>query len=511
MTQESNKRIAKNTIFLYSRMAIILVVSLYTTRRLLQVIGVEDYGIYNVVCGFVFLFAFLNNSFSAAIQRFYNHEYAKDNDSGIQRVYVSSILIQILLAVVICSIVESFGYWYLNSHIVIPPERLSDAINVFHLSVISMSLTILQVPYLALIISRERMDYYAYVGIIDVLLKLVAVVLLPYIPHDKLVVYAFIWMVISVINFLLYFIYVKFKFCHLVFKWKFYPDLIKSMFGFTLWNTIGAFSLMIRNQGLNLLLNNFFGVIVNASRGIAFQVQSALLGFVTNFSTAARPQIVESYSSGDLSRSYSLFLGISKLSFILLYIMALPIAVEMDYILHVWLGSIPDYATQFTVIVLCTALIDVLNNPLTAITNAVGVVKRYNIITSTIGVLVLPVSYFVLKIGAPPVSVFITSFICSILVQYYGLRNLTKISDFSLLSYRKVVVTPILKVLVLTLPVPLLIRLLLEPGFSRFVILTTLTIPHILLVSYLIVFTPTEKALIKSIIKRKGFKQSKSN
>ena len=506
MNQNTNKRIAKNTLFLYSRMAVILVVSLYSTRRLLQVIGVEDYGIYNVVCGFVFLFAFLNNSFTAAIQRFYNHESAKDKELGLQRVYVSSIFIQVLLAILTCSIVESFGYWYLNNHIVIPTERLSDAIKVFHLSVISMSLTILQVPYLALIISKEHMNYYAYVGIIDVLLKLAAVIVLPYIPHDKLVAYAFIWMIISLINFILYYLYVRIRFSYVVFKWKIYPQLIKSMFSFTIWNTLGAFSVMIRNQGLNLLLNNFFGVIVNASRGIAFQVQSALLGFVTNFSTAARPQIVESYSSGDVKRSYSLFFGISKLSFVLLYIMVLPLSFEINYILKLWLEHIPEYASQFTVIVLWTALVDVLNTPLTAITNAVGVVKRYNLITSIIGVLVLPVSYVILQLGAPPIAVFITSLLCSIFVQYYGLRNLVMISDFSLKGYWKDVIIPILKVLVLTIPFPLIIVCLFQPDFSRFVVLSLLTTIVILLVSYYIIFTSDEKGLVKSILKRKRCK-----
>lgn len=506
MSQDANKRIAKNTFFLYTRMAVILVISLYSTRRLLHVIGVEDYGIYNVVCGFVFLFAFLNNSFSAAIQRFYNHEYALNQDAGIQRVYISSVFIQILLAIIICAIVESCGFWYLNNHIVIPPERLSAAIQVFHLSVISMALTILQVPYLALIISKERMNYYAYVGIIDVILKLVAVIILPYLSQDKLVVYAFIWMLISLINFVLYYLYAKLQFRNIVFKWKFYPKLIKSLFSFTAWNTVGAFSVMIRNQGLNLLLNNFFGVVVNAARGIAFQVQSALLGFVTNFSTAARPQMVESYSSGEVNRSYSLFFGISKVSFVLLYVMVLPLAVEMDYILRLWLDNIPEYASQFTILVLCTALIDVLNTPLTAITNAVGVVKKYNLITSIIGVMVLPVSYIVLKLDAPPTSVFILSFICSAFVQYYGLRNLTKISTFSLRDYWADVIKPILKMLVITIPFPLILVRLLDPGFLRFGVLAITTIFVVLLASYYTVFTSEEKGLLKSIIKRKKFK-----
>lgn len=483
-------------------MAIVLVVSLYSTRKVLSVLGAADFGIYNVVCGFVFMFAFLNSSLSACIQRYYNHEYALNGDEGIQKVYVSGCFIQTTFAIIICLIAEKVGYWYITNHLVIPAERLQTATYVFHFSVISMGLNILQVPFLALIISKERMDYFAFIGIVDVFLKLAAVIILPYLSYDKLAAYAFTWMLISVANFMFYYVYVKIKFSDIRFKFHIYLDLIKSMSKFTLWNTLGAFSIMVKNQGLNLLLNSFFGPIVNAARGVAFQIQSALMGFVSNLSTAARPQIVEKYASNERVEAYCLFYAISKVSFILLYMMVLPIAVELNYILNIWLDIIPDYTYQFSIIILITALVDVLNTPLTTITNASGTVRTYNIITSIIGIAVLPISFVVLKCGASPSWVFICSLFTSVMVQYFGLRNLSNISDFSITDYWSEVIRPILILVIITAPIPFIMKLIPANGLISLVLTLMTTTITIATTSYSFVLNQKEKEIIKSYIKK---------
>ena len=498
----SNKRIVKNTFYLYIRMAIVLAVSLYSTRRVLSVLGAVDFGIYNIVCGFVFMFAFFNSSLSACIQRYYNHEFALSGDAGVQKVYISGCIIQTAFTILICLITEIFGYWYITNYLVLPVERLQIATYVFHFSVVSMGLNILQVPFFALIISKEKMDYFALIGIIDVFLKLAAVIVLPYLSYDKLAAYAFSWMLISIANFLFYYVYVKIKFSNIRFKFHIYSGLLKSMSKFTLWNTFGAFSIMLKNQGLNILLNSFFGPIVNAARGVAFQIQSALMGFVSNLSTAARPQIVEKYSAGERSEAYRLFYAISKISFVLLYMMVLPIAVELNYILNIWLDKVPDYTHQFTIIILVTALVDVLNTPLTTITNASGRVKTYNIITSIIGIAVLPMSFIALKLGASPEWVFICSLFTSVIVQYFGLRNLSKISDFTIKEYWIAVLRPILILIIITVPFPMLAKQIPTSGIISFLITLMTTTLTIALVSYFIALTHNEKEIVKSYIKK---------
>lgn len=433
MSTKGNDKIAKNTISLYLRMALVMVISLYTSRVILNTLGIEDYGIYNVVAGFVSMFAFLNTSLTACIQRYYNYEGGIDGEIGFTKVYITSVFIQVALAIVVLLLTESFGVWYLNHKLVIPDNRINAAQILFHCSVCSMVIVILQVPYSAAVIAKEHMGYYAIVGIIDIILKLGIVVILPYTKGDHLVLYGVFLFCVNVIDFFLYFVFFKRRFTTIKFRLTYHQTLFKEMMRFSGWSIFGSFAQIIRNQGINIILNLFFGPVVNAARGISFQVKTALSSFMANIPTAARPQLVESYAVGDYSRSKNIMFTISKICFLLLYILAIPIIGEMNYVLHLWLGdNVPENTVIFSRIILVISLVETLNWPTSMMIYATGKIGMYNILTGLVGILVLPFSYIVLRSGCKPSLVYYVSLVISIVVQAVSMLCLQKVANISI-------------------------------------------------------------------------------
>ncbi len=309
-----NKRIAKNSIYLTIRMIIVLGISLYTTRAILSILGVIDYGIYNVIAGFVTMFAFLNTSMSATSQRYFNVEYAKNGLKGAKVAFNASLRIHFILALLIVSITELFGVWYLQNKMILPADRLFAAECVFHSSVVSMFFTIVNVPFLSAIIAHEKMDFYAVVTVIDAFLKLLIVLILPYLSYDYLIAYGILYILISVFDFMAYYLYAKSKFEEVKIAPVSDKRIYREMIAFTLWNSIGSFSYVLRNQGITLVLNAYFGPVVNAARGVAAQVDTAINGFVNNMVVPARPQITQSYAQNDIDRAFFITYSISKLS-----------------------------------------------------------------------------------------------------------------------------------------------------------------------------------------------------
>lgn len=501
-----NRLIARNTAFLYFRMAIVLIVTLYTSRVILNVLGVVDYGVYNVVAGFVSMFAFLNASFVATIQRFYNYEMGQGMKGGVYKVYITAIVIQVLLAVVVFILTETVGLWYLNNKLVIPVERMVASRILFHCSVVSMMLVVLQVPFSAMIMAFEKLDYYAIVGIIDIILKLVIVVALKYFMADKLIIYAILLLCVAIVVFSLYFFYAKIKLLKNIKRnnYVFDKELFKSMMSFSVWSMMGAFAQVIRNQGLNIILNLFFGPVVNAARGISYQIKGALSGFIANIQTSVRPQLVSSYSAGNRSRSFRLMFSISKICFFLLFLMALPICIEIDYILRIWLGNdVPEYTSVFSRIILCIALVDVLNGPVSMVLYASGKIGLYNVLTSIIGLLVLPISYLALKLGYPPYSVYILSFIISILVQVASVIVMKNIVGVGIKDYVTHVILPSLLVVTLSLPFPLLPYYLMDQSFTRLVVVVIASVLVVGLSLYFVGLNKNERTLLRSFVKVK--------
>lgn len=406
----SNKRIAKNTLFLYVRLAVVMLVNLYATRVVLDVLGVEDYGIYNVVCGFVAMFGFLNTSMTNGIQRFYNYELGKGGDAAVAKVYNTGVIIQGLVAFIFLALLLTFGWWYLNAEIVIPESRAGAANWVYIFSVLSMVFVIMQAPFSAAVIAYERMDFYALVSVLNSFITLAVVFLIKYAGGDKLIIYGLALMLLQLFCLLLYYLYCKRHFVHLKIERSFNKTLFKEMFKFSGWNIFGSFAFMLRSQGVNVLLNQFFGPTINAANGIASQVASAVQAFSLNIMVAFQPQLVQSYASNDYKRTEQLMLNMTSLSYLLYCILAIPIVIEIRYILELWLGgNVPEYTEQFAILTVVIMGLGLFHTSITQVFMATGKLKTFQIVTSIIICAILPISWLCLQNGASPESVYVVT------------------------------------------------------------------------------------------------------
>lgn len=495
-----NKRIAKNTIFLTIRMLIVLIISLYTSRVFLAVLGVEDFGIYNVVCGFVAMFAFLNGAMTTGIQRFYNVELANNGIEGSNRVYITSVFSQFALATIIVLFTETVGLWYIHNKMVIPIGRFDAALRIFQFAVLSLVINIMAVPYSSAVMAHEKMDYYALVSIVDIFLKLGVAIALPYVSSDKLVAYGFLFLLITFIDFLLYYMYAKVKFEEIRFRFIFYRGLFKEIISFSGWNVFGKFSIMLKEQGLNMILNLFFGPVVNAARGIAVQVNGALSGFVSTVNVAVKPQLTQAYAQGNKNRTFSLMFSISKLGYMILLLMAVPICVEIDFVLRIWLGSnVPQYANIFIVLVIATTFINNLNTPVSYVVHATGKMKTYQIATSSVELAVLPIAYWILSLGTPPWIVFIVAFFFVAVGQVVSLFVLRRIEPFSIKAYCKNIY-PLLIITIVSVIIACCVSRFLQQGFVRFFVVLLSSTVVICVLSYFFVLSQSEKEIIYKML-----------
>lgn len=500
----NNKRIAKNTLFLYIRMGLVLVVSLFTTRVVLHALGVEDYGIYNVVSGFVTMFAFINTSMSNGVQRFYNFSLGRKNEYSITEVYNTAIQIQGILSLVILILLETFGIWYIYNQMVIPPERFSAALWVFQFSALSLVVLMLQIPYSASIMAYEKMDYFAYLSIFEVLTRLGIAYAVKYASSDKLILYGALQFIVSLAVFVLFFVYAKRNFKELKLVFTIRKDLFASMFSFSGWNVLGTFSYMIKSQGLNMLLNVFFGPVVNAARGVSSMIMSAIVGFQSNIIIAFRPQLVKSYAEENTSRVIKMFYSLSKVSFILLSLLSIPVIIEIDYILKLWLGnSVPEYTIPFTILVLINMIVSSLNMPVTLVVHATGKVKNYQIVTSLIVCAILPVSWIFLKLGYSPVSVYVVSLAITTINQAVCNLLLKRIFDYNIAKYSYKVILPCLSFAAIVPVLPYLVTIIIPSSFFRLLLTTITAVTMACIVAYLIVLDNSEKKLVVDIIKKK--------
>ena len=441
---------------------------------------------------------------SNGIQRFFNFELGKNGVEGAQKVYSTSLVFHTLLLIIVLLLTETCGLWYLYNKMVIPVERFLAAQWIFQFSVISFVIIIMQVPYNAAIMAHERMNYYAFVGVLDAVLKLIIVLLIPYADGDKLILYGFLLTMITLLDFILVFTYSRTHFEEIRKKPKFNKNLFKSILSFSGWNIFGTFSNMMREQGLNMILNLFFGPVVNAARGLAYQVSSGLQSFVANAGTAIRPQIVQSYAQGNSTRTINLMFSLSKFSIVSLYIIAYPILIEINYVLNLWLeGYVPEYTSSFVTLVVLITFINNLNSAASAVVHATGKMWKYQMIGSTINLASLPVAFYALKIGYNPNSVFGISFIFTAIMQTASLFILRSILKFSLRRYVKQVILPFFIVVVTTFIIPLCPYHYMESGFTRFVLVCISAITASSLSFYILGLNPKEKSLLNSFIPKK--------
>lgn len=376
-TSDNNKRIAKNTLLLYFRMLFMMAVSLFTSRVVLNTLGVEDYGIYNVVGGIVAMFGFINGSMSSATQRYITFALGKGDKNRLQTVFSTTLQIHTLIAGVIVLLGETIGLWFLYNKMQIPADRMDAAFWVLQCSIIAAVVMIISVPYNADIVAHEKMSAFAYISILEVVLKLAIVYMLLVFSFDKLVLYAFLLLAIQILIRFCYSYYCNKHFEETKYKHVWDKALFKEMTGFAGWSMFGNLAAVLFGQGLNMLLNVFFGPVVNAARGIAVQVQNAVQQFVLNFQMALNPQITKTYAQGEMQEMHKLMYRSARFSFFLLFFLSLPVLFETKFILTVWLKIVPDNTVVFLRIMLCTSLIYTLSNPLIIANQATGKVRKY--------------------------------------------------------------------------------------------------------------------------------------
>lgn len=502
----SNKRIAKNTVFLSIRMVIVLFVNLLTTRIVLHALGVEDYGVYNVVCGFVTMFGFLNTSMSNGIQRFFNYEYGKNGEEGANRVFCTSVYIQAALAIIVVFLVEVIGLWYLHNKMVIPTERMVASEWIFQFSVLMFVLGIMQAPFSAAVMAHERMDFYAFVSVLDAVLKCGIAFLLMSVSSDRLIVYGALMASISVLNIVVYFIYCKKCFREIRFVQTFDKQMFMSMLGFSGWNLFGSFSGVMVDQGINLVLNFFFGPVINTARGIALQIKGAVQSFVVNISMPVRPQVSQSYAQGNLGRTMSLTYGVSKISSAIVIMLSIPISLEIDFLLKVWLGEFPSHTSAFTILILLTALVTNLNWATSGVVHATGIMRDYQVWGSLVKILAVPLSYFLISKYHIPEVALVTVLICEAIAHFIGLFIVRRLVGMSVRDYLTSVALPIILVMFISLSIIGPVRFLLNEGIARLVIISCLSVLVVGSLFFYLCLNRSERSfaiqMVKSVISK---------
>ena len=484
-------------------MFIVLLISLYTTRVLLRVLGVENYGIYNVVSGFVAMFSFLNGAMANGIQRFYNVALGKDGEEGLTPVFNAALRIQTILALIVFVLLEVIGIWYINNIMVLPAERIPVANLIFQLSALSLILIIIQAPYSGAIMAMEKMDYYSIVSIVETLLRLGFIFILQAITYDKLAAWGWINLALTLIVYLLYFAYCKRRFKFLQIKKGRDRLLFKSMLSFSGWNLFGTMSGILKDQGVNMILNYFCGPVVNAARGVSHQISAALQGFISNNNIAVRPQLTQAYAQGDTKRTFNLMFSISKLNYYLLLIMAVPLGVEINFVLQIWLGeNVPEYTAPFALWIMATSLINNLNSPISLVVHATGKMKIYQLSTGFFSLLLVVVSVILLKIGLLPESVFVATFVVTAINQIVSLYILRSLVPFSLREYMKDVVSPCFLVTILAVVPTLLLKEFLKENWVSFIIVIVFGVLISLISSYFVGMNQSERKMALQFVNK---------
>lgn len=475
-TTENNKRIAKNTLLLYFRMLFLMAVSLYTSRVVLNALGVEDFGIYNVVGGVVAMFSVLSGSLSTAISRFITYELGKGNKENLNKIFSSAVTIQFGLAGIIILLAETIGIWFLNIKMNIPEVRMEAANWVFQFSILTFAINLISVPYNASIIAHEKMSAFAYISILEAVGKLTIAYLITISPIDKLIFYAILMCAVALVVRLTYGNYCKRHFSECTYHFSWDKLLLKQMFGFAGWNFIGASSAILRDQGGNVVINLFCGPTVNAARGIAFQVNNAVNQFVTNFMTALNPQITKSYASGDKEYMMTLIFQGARLSFYMLFLLSLPILVNTHYILTLWLKIVPEHAVLFVQLILIFALSESISQPLITAMLATRKIRNYQIIVGGLQMMNLPVSYILLRIGYFPEIVIVVAICISQCCLGARLILLRKMINLSIIKYLKKVYFNIIIVSITAAIFPLISAYYIDKSFINFILISLIAV-----------------------------------
>ena len=501
-TSTSNKRIAKNTLLLYIRTIFVMVISLYTSRVVLSTLGVENFGIYNVVGGVVAMFGMISGALSSAISRFITFELGRGDIAKLKRIFSTSINIQLGISLIVILVGETLGLWFLNCKMNIPADRMYAANWVLHCSLIVFAINLISVPYNAIIIAYERMSVFAYVSILEVALKLAIVYMLYISQWDKLITFSVLQIVVAVCIRLVYGIYCSRHFEETQYEVVHDRQLMKEMFVFGGWMFLGATAGICSTQGTNLLLNLFYGVVLNAAVGVCNQVNVAVNQFVSNFQTAFTPQIVKLYAIGDLPKLQRLLNRSSRFSFLLLFAVACPLILNIDFVLKVWLKTVPEHSSSFCALILVYSLIEAISKPIGLSIHATGRVKHYNIFMSIALFMNIVLSFIFLELGFLPEIVPIISIFVCILCLVIRLIIAKRFGVLYIREYASNVVLRLVFITIITLPIPIYISKSVSSWSALFV--TSFVFLLIFgLAAYFIGLTKSEQTEVRKFVLRK--------
>lgn len=478
--------------------------SLFTSRIVLDVLGATDYGIYNIIGGVIILFSFLNQALSSATQRYLNFYIGKKEYKNVNSVFCMSMNTYIILSIAIVIMAETVGLWFMKTYLNIPSDRMAAANWVFQFTIITFVINLIRIPYNASIIAYERMDFYAYISLVEVGLKLAVVYLLYISPYDKLIIYSFLYTIIPLIITFCYRMYCNrvLTTTHYSFCWD--KTIFKNLFSFSSWSLFGSIANLSAQQGLNILINIFYGVTVNAAAGIANQVSSNVYHFISNFQVAFNPQIVKNYALNKIEEFNKLVFQTSKFSYFLMFILVLPISITTDSILAIWLKEVPVYTSIFCRLILAFLMIEALSAPLWMAVQATGNIKIYQLSLGGIILLNFPIAYIVLKMGGEVYLVWVVRIIINLISFLFRCWYLKKYLDFPLLSYMKKVVYPVGTVTILAFPIAYFFSKFIN--FNLFINLTVniiFSLSVVLTCIYCIGLNPNEKEKIIQLITNK--------
>lgn len=494
----SNKTIAKNTIVMYVRMFVTMCLSLYTSRIVLRELGEVDFGLYNVVAGVIVMFGFLNGAMANTTSRYIAFYLGKKNDQALNNIFSMSLIIHACIAGIVVLLGETIGLWFLYEKMTIPEERLTAALWVYQFSIIATVANILYVPFNACVIAHEKLTAFASLSILDTLLRFGSAVTLIWVAQDKLIVYGGLILGIGIVDVICYYVYCRRNFKETNFRFFWNTDTFKEMFGFAGWSMLGNFSYLFFTQGLNIIINIFCSPAVNAARGIAVQVEGVVKQFASNIQTAINPQIIKSYSSNNMERMYTLIFTSSRFCFYLLLCLSLPLMLQADFILGLWLGEYPAHTTSFLRIILCNAILDTLINPLFTGNLASGKVRIYQIWVSVVAYSFMFITYFVMRYTLIPESVFLCTLTYSVVGIIVRIRLLNIQIALPIIPYLKQVIVRVAFVsCVATLPT-IALNNLCDNAVAQFFVSSFVCVISVLVCVYALGITSEERKFINN-------------
>lgn len=491
-----NRRIAKNTIYLYIRMGVSMIISLYTARIVLSTLGDVDYGIFNVVTGCVAMFTFLNGALSGSASRFLTYEIGVGSKERLRKTFSATLIVHLMLALIIVLLCETIGLWFLENKLIIPEDRMGSALWAYQISILMIVVSLVQVPYGALIIAHEKMDIYAYMSFFDIGCRLALIFLLELIPGDKIIIWSWMLLIVNILYTSLYIAYAKRHFIESKFKLHREAPLYNRLLSYAWWDLFGNISGMLQGQGINMLLNMFFGPVVNAARGISYQVQGALSQFSSNFTLASKPQIIKLFAAGQIDEMMKLVKLSGCVAFYLSWFFTLPLALELKYVLSLWLGAYPDNTISFTLITLLMGLILSIKSSRVSAIHATGNIKLTNISVGLILCSSFPLVYLALKLGYGPDSALILSLMVTILAELVAVLVLRKYIVFSISDYFIKVYLRCLLVATISAIIPVVIHNNMSEGLLRFVLVV---LSSIISTTICVLYVGVDKAIRKQI------------